>query len=56
MQQSSTLAVGLAVHKASLAVASVAQEDGVEVVSLGTVGTRQCAGAFGHSDVSRNRC
>jgi transposase len=31
------------VHKESLAVASVAQEHGAEVVSLGTIGTRQCA-------------
>jgi transposase len=31
------------VHKDSLAVAYVAQEYGAEVVSLGTIGTRQCA-------------
>jgi transposase len=31
------------VHKAAIAVASIAQEYGAEVVSLGTVGTRQCA-------------
>jgi transposase len=42
MKQSSTLYVGMDVHKASIAVASVAQEHGTEVVSLGTVGTRQC--------------
>jgi transposase len=30
------------VHKESLAVASVAQAHGAEVVSLGTIGTRQC--------------
>jgi transposase len=42
MQQSSTLYVGLDVHKESIAVAYVAQEYGAEVVSLGTVGTRQC--------------
>jgi transposase len=42
MPQSRTLYVGLDVHKESIAVASVAQEDGAEVVSLGTVGTRQC--------------
>jgi transposase len=42
MQQSSTLSVGLDVHKESIAVASVAQDHGAEVVSLGTIGTRQC--------------
>jgi transposase len=42
MQQSSTLYVGLDVPKESIAVASVAQEYGAEVVSLGTIGTRQC--------------
>jgi transposase len=31
------------VHKASIAVASVAQDYGAEVISLGTIGTRQCA-------------
>jgi transposase len=36
------LYVGMDVHKASIAVASVAQEYGAAVVSLGTVGTRQC--------------
>jgi transposase len=30
------------VHKASIAVAYVAQDQGAEVISLGTVGTRQC--------------
>jgi transposase len=42
MHQSRTLSVGLDVHKASIAVAAVAQEHGAEVVSLGTIGTRQC--------------
>src|SRR5437764_821701 len=42
MSQSSTLYVGMDVHKESIAVAYVAQEYGAEVVSLGTVGTRQC--------------
>ena len=42
MQQSSTLYVGMDVHKESIAVAYVAQEHGAEVVSLGMVGTRQC--------------
>src|SRR5437879_11088925 len=42
MQQSSTLYVGLDVHKESIAVAYVAQDHGAEVVSLGTIGTRQC--------------
>jgi hypothetical protein len=30
------------VHKESITVASGAPEDGAEVVSLGTIGTRQC--------------
>jgi transposase len=42
MQQSSTLSVGLDVHKDSIAVAYVAQDHGAEVVSLGNIGTRQC--------------
>jgi transposase len=42
MHQSSTLSIGLDVHKESIAVAYVAQEHHAEVVSLGTIGTRQC--------------
>jgi transposase len=42
MSQSSTLYVGLDVHKESIAVAYIAQEHGAEVSSLGTIGTRQC--------------
>jgi hypothetical protein len=42
MAQARTLDVGMDVHKDSLAVAYVAQEYGAEVVSLGTIGTRQC--------------
>ena len=42
MPQSSTLYVGLDVHKESIAVAYVAQEHHAEVVYLGLVGTRQC--------------
>jgi transposase len=42
MSQSRTLYVGMDVHKESIAVAYVAQEHGAEVVSLGTIGTRQC--------------
>ena len=42
MQQSSTLYVGMDVHKESIAVAYMAQDHGAEVVSLGTVGTRPC--------------
>jgi transposase len=42
MKQSSTLYVGMDVQKESIAVASVAQAHGAEVVSLGTVGTRPC--------------
>lgn len=42
LQPSSTLYIGLEVHKASIAVAYVAQDYGAEVISLGTIGTRQC--------------
>ena len=42
MTQSSMLYVGLDVHKESIAVAYVGQDHGAEVVSLGTIGTRQC--------------
>jgi transposase len=41
MSQFSTLYVGLDVPKESIAVASVAQDHGAEVISLGTIGTRQ---------------
>jgi len=36
------LCVGLEVHQESITVACVAQDHGAEVVSLGTIGTRQC--------------
>jgi transposase len=42
MTQSSTLYVGMDVHKASIAVAYVANEHHAEIVSLGNIGTRQC--------------
>ena len=42
MSHSSTLYVGLDVHKESIAVAYVAKAYHAEVVSLGTIGTRQC--------------
>jgi transposase len=42
MHQSSTLYVGLDVHKESIAVAYVATAHHAEVVSLGNMGTRQC--------------
>ena len=42
MRQSSTLYIGLDVHKDSMAVAYVAQEHGAEVIDLGAIGTRQC--------------
>jgi transposase len=42
MHQSSTLYVGLDVHKESIAVAYVAKEHHAEVVSFGNIGTRQC--------------
>src|SRR5215831_2271718 len=41
MAHTSTLFIGLDVHKESIAVASAAEERGAEVVSLGTIGTRQ---------------
>ena len=43
LHQSRTLYVGVDVPKESIAVAYVAQAHGADVVSLGTVGTRQCA-------------
>jgi transposase len=42
MRQSSTLYVGLDVHKDSIAVAYVAKDHHAEVIYLGTIGTRQC--------------
>jgi transposase len=42
MSQSSTLFIGMDVHKESIAVAYVAQALGAEVNYLGTIGTRQC--------------
>jgi transposase len=41
MTQSTTLYVGLDVHKDSIAVAYVAHEHGAEVIYLGPIGTRQ---------------
>jgi transposase len=42
MSQSSTLFIGMDVHKETIAVAYVAQDHGAEVTYLGTIGTRQC--------------
>jgi transposase len=42
LQQSSTLYIGMDVHKDSIAVAYVAQDHGAEVIYLGAIGTRQC--------------
>ena len=42
MAQSRTLSVGMDVHTESIAIAYVAQDHGAEVVSLGTIGPRQC--------------
>ncbi len=42
MPQSNTLYVGMDGHKESIAVAYGGQDHGAEVISLGTVGTRQC--------------
>jgi transposase len=41
MGHSTTLYVGLDVHKESIAVAYTPEEPGAEVVCLGTIGTRQ---------------
>jgi transposase len=41
MSQSSTLFIGMDVHKDTMAVAYVAQEHGAEVTYFGTIGTRQ---------------
>jgi hypothetical protein len=41
-ESSKTLFVGLDVHKDAIAVAYAPEERGAEVVSLGSVGTRQC--------------
>jgi transposase len=41
MSQSSTLFIGMDVHKDSIAVAYVAQDHGAEVTYLGSIGTRQ---------------
>jgi hypothetical protein len=42
MPHSTTLFVGLDVHKDSIAVASIAKEYDAEVTYLGAIGTRQC--------------
>jgi hypothetical protein len=42
MKQSSTLSVGLDVHKDAIAVASVAKAHHAAVVSLGNLGPRHC--------------
>jgi hypothetical protein len=41
MAHGSTLFIGLDVHKESIMVTSVAEEREAEVVSLGSIGTRQ---------------
>src|SRR6266508_2492575 len=42
MEKSSTIYVGLDVHKDSIAVAYAPEDRGADVVSLGTIGTRPC--------------
>ena len=42
MSQSSTLFIGMDVHKETIAVAYIAQDYGAEVTYLGTLETRQC--------------
>jgi len=42
MAHSSALFIGWDVHKETIAVAYVAEERAAEVISLGTIGTRQC--------------
>ncbi len=46
MPESTTLDVGMDIHKESMAVAYVAQEHGAEVIYLGTIGTR-------HADIDQ---
>jgi transposase len=46
MPQSSTLYIGMAVHKESIAVAYVAKDHDAEVIYLGTIGTR-------HADIDQ---
>jgi hypothetical protein len=41
MSQSSTLVIGMDVHKDSIAVAYVAQDHGAEVMYRGAIGIRQ---------------
>ena len=41
MHQSTTLYIGMDVHKESIAVAYIAQDHGAEVTYLGTIGTQQ---------------
>jgi transposase len=43
MHQSTTLYIGMDVHQASIAVASIAHDHGAEVTYLGTIGTRPAA-------------
>src|SRR4029450_11803120 len=42
MAQGSTFFVGWDVHKETIAVASIGEEREAEVVSVGTIGSRQC--------------
>ena len=42
MSQSSTLYIGMDVHKDSIAIAYIAKDHDAEVVYLGTIGTRHC--------------
>jgi methylmalonyl-CoA mutase cobalamin-binding subunit len=42
MSQSTTLFIGMDVHKNAIAVAYMAQDHGAEVTYLGAIGTRQC--------------
>jgi transposase len=42
MSQSTTLFIGLDVHKESIAVAYIAQDYGAEVTYLGAIGIHQC--------------
>jgi transposase len=42
MPPSTTLDVGMDVHREPIAVACVAQDHGADVVFLGSIGTRQC--------------
>ena len=42
MTQFGTLSIGMEIHKASIAVAAIAKDYDADLISLGTLRTRQC--------------